>query len=389
MVTIDRYYATGSTEYKSRNGKKITTLQLHHMAGRSLSVLLDLMQPGGRRVSANFALSAEGVLVNVVPLNMRAFTSASQFDEECYTVETVNSGGSPLWAISEAAHRRAAKLLAEMHVELGVGLFYGRGGVIGHRDVPGTYATSCPGPSMNFNQIITWAKELVTTWGGNVPASPKPTQPAIVVPVASSTVKQGERGDRAKWVLDRLKAHGYYKGYINDKHLGPIGVRHLKAFQGANGLRVDGYLEWGPGHQTYDALAANPKSSGGSKPAPAGLKLNLKEDGKRGPQTIGGLQKYLNSKNIKVDGNRIKEDERWGPQTAEGLQILIGAHPDGNFAEQSTTRLQNRLRELDIRVAGFGKSDKIYNDGQWPAGNPERVTQTTWGLQKALNRGIL
>lgn len=391
MVTIDRYYATGSSEYKSRNGKKVTTLQLHHMAGTSLSVLLGLMQPGGRRVSANFALSTTGELINVVPLNMRAFTSASQFDEECYTVETVNTGGSPLWPISEASHRRAAKLLAEMHLELGVGLHYGRGGVIGHRDVPGTYATSCPGPGMNFNQIIQWAKELVGEWGGTAPASPKP--PVVVAPPANSDeVRQGTRGDKARWGIDRLIALGYYKGYKNDGVWGPIAVRELKKLQKARGLVVDGWFKWGAGNQTYDVLAgggSTPAPSKPSTPKPETAPYQIATDGKRGPQTIKRLQEYLNYRGIKVNGVRIKEDGRWGGQTATGLQILLGQKPDGNFGPVSIEALQNRLRALDIRVPGYGSTDKIYADGTWKASDSSKKTQTTQGLQIALNRNAL
>lgn len=378
QITIDRYYPTGSSEYKSRNGRKVTSLQPHHAATTSLSTLLGLMMPGGRRVSANCALY-EDELINVVPLNMRAFTSASSFDEISLTVEIVNSSGSPLWRIPEKAHRRLAKLLAEMHLVYGTGLYLGEGGMVPHNKVPGSYATACPGPSFNAEIVFGYAREYLAAWGGVVPTQPTPSTPKPTQPAASADwIRLGSKGDRAGWVIDRLIYHGYYKGFKNDKVFGPIAQRELKAFQRDRKLQVDGEAKWGAGNQSYDALAKNRTS--GSTSAPQSGKIL--EDGIRGSQTIRRLQEEMNEKGITVNGFRIKTDGKWGTQTATGLQKLLGVKPDGNFGPVSILALQKRLNALNIRVPGYGSSDRIYEKGGW--GN-----QTTKGLQIALNRDVL
>lgn len=119
------------------------------------------MEPGGRRVSANYALATDGTLIEKVPVNRRAFTSASVFDERCLTVETVNTTGGPDWGISDASHKRLGRLAADMLREgLLTGLHYGPGGIIGHRDVPGSYATACPGPSYNAELVLKYARQF-------------------------------------------------------------------------------------------------------------------------------------------------------------------------------------------------------------------------------------
>lgn len=329
MVTWDKTKLTGDSEYGSRNGEKIDTLQVHHMAGRSLALLIDLMMPGGRRVSANGALDTDGTLVNVVPVWARPFTSASPFDRRSLTVETVNTTGPDAWGISDASHERLAKLLAEMHVEFGTKLEYGVGGLIFHRDVPGTYATACPGPSMDGDRIIRRAKEIVggnTTepaTGGSKPSAPAP-QPQ------RKEIRLGARGDEAGWVIDRLISHGFYVGYKNDKHFGPVAVAELKKFQSANKLTRDGWLVWGGG-QTYDALAKSPsKVTGGSLPT---LKSGYKG------RVVGNLQRWFR-KFYPAYARHVVDDDWYGGQM-KGVVIEFqrrtpGLEPDGVVGPKQT-----------------------------------------------------
>lgn len=156
---FDRTDHTASSEWSSRQGKAITTLQIHHTAYPSDTGSRALMDPGGRTVSANGLLLQDGTLVEVVPGQYRAFTSSSSADQYCLTVETVNQSGSPTWAISEKQRIRLAKLQRDMAaagLPTRVG-FRGVGGIIGHYEVPGTYATACPGPDMHLDHIASLA----------------------------------------------------------------------------------------------------------------------------------------------------------------------------------------------------------------------------------------
>lgn len=155
---FDSIDLTASTEYATRNGEKITVLQIHHATSTSLKGLRALMAPGGRTVSANGAMSNDGHLMLVVPQDKRAFTSATVFDRRSFTVEVCNTTLAEGWGISDACHERLAHLAAEMHLELGMPL--DRKHIIGHREVPGTYATACPGPSMDLDRITRRAREI-------------------------------------------------------------------------------------------------------------------------------------------------------------------------------------------------------------------------------------
>lgn len=167
MPTYERADLTALTESRPRTAK-IDTLQYHHGTVLSTAALRSLMNPGGRTVSSNLIATTDGELILVVPFERRALTSASEFDNRCITVETVNTTLGPDWGISDESHRRLGRLAAEMLQEglLG-GLHYGPGGIIGHRDVPGTYATACPGPSFDADLILKYARESLA------PAAPQ------------------------------------------------------------------------------------------------------------------------------------------------------------------------------------------------------------------------
>lgn len=162
MPTFDAVRLVALSESSPRTSQ-IDTLQYHHAATTSLAALENLMEAGGRTVSANCALATDGELILKVPVNRRAFTSGvASYDQRCITVETVNTSGAPEWGISDASHRRLGRLAAEMFREgLLRGLWYGTGGIIGHRDVPGTYATACPGPSFSSDLILKYANEFL------------------------------------------------------------------------------------------------------------------------------------------------------------------------------------------------------------------------------------
>lgn len=174
---FDSVQYTASSEYSTRGGRAIRYLQIHHATMTSLSGLISLMQPGGRTVSANGALGNDGHLVEVVPLAFRAFTSATSFDQQCLTVETCNTTLSPTWGISTASRERLARLAVSMYRQ---GLLGGltRQYIIGHYEVPGTYATACPGPDMNLDWIVRRAQEIYnngsdTAGGGTTPIEDK------------------------------------------------------------------------------------------------------------------------------------------------------------------------------------------------------------------------
>lgn len=158
---FDRVDLTAHSESSSRNGERVDTLQIHHATTFNYGALRSLMAPGGRTVSANGALDKDGTLYEVVELGRRAFTSATGFDRRCLTVETVNTSGAPTWGISDESRERLARLAVAMYRAGVLGGFHrGPGGIIGHSEVPGTYATACPGPDMRLDWIAERARTL-------------------------------------------------------------------------------------------------------------------------------------------------------------------------------------------------------------------------------------
>ena len=159
MPTADSVNLTALSESDPRN-RPIETLQIHHATTTSLSGLRALMDPGGRTVSANYAMGNDGHLMLVVPVERRAFTSASADDHRAITVEVCNTTLGPEWGISDACHRRLGRLAAEMHLEFGMPL--DRAHIYGHNETPGSYPTGCPGPSMNLDLVVQYAREFST-----------------------------------------------------------------------------------------------------------------------------------------------------------------------------------------------------------------------------------
>jgi hypothetical protein len=74
-------------------------------------------------------------------------------------VETCNTTLSPSWGISEASRLRLAKLAVAMF-RAGILGSLTRKHIIGHYEVPGTYATSCPGPEMRLDYIVKLANDI-------------------------------------------------------------------------------------------------------------------------------------------------------------------------------------------------------------------------------------
>ena len=159
MPTFDSVNLTELSESSPRT-KAIDTLQIHHATTFDLATLRGLMSAGGRQVSANAAMGPYGELMEVVPINRRAFTSGVPAeDQHSYTVEVCNTSGAPEWGISPEAHERLARLAVELYREGRLGSLT-RSHIIGHREVPGTYATACPGPSMNLDWIASRAAQI-------------------------------------------------------------------------------------------------------------------------------------------------------------------------------------------------------------------------------------
>lgn len=161
---FDAQWLTNQESESDPRARSVNVLQIHHAATTSTAGARSLMDPGGRTVSSNGLLDPSGFLYEVVLANRRAYTSATSFDHQSITVETVNTTGAPGWGISEAARTRLAQLAVDMF-RAGLLGSLTRAHIIGHNEVPGTYATACPGPDMHLDWIVTKANEIYNGTG--------------------------------------------------------------------------------------------------------------------------------------------------------------------------------------------------------------------------------
>ena len=185
MPTFDFSDLTDESESDPRRGD-FDTLQWHHSVTTTYEAARELMDPGGRTVSANGLMTADGRLGLVVDLPRRAFTSASSFDHRSLTVECVNTSGGPEYGLSDATHRRLGQTLAEMVREGRSQIIYGPGGLIQHKDVPGSYATACAGPSADSDRVLAYASQYLSK-----PRSRRNTMTTNYAKISSSPDGQG------------------------------------------------------------------------------------------------------------------------------------------------------------------------------------------------------
>lgn len=155
------------TEYDPRT-QKVGLCVLHHGATTSLSLIESLMDPGGRTVSAHYAVK-DGVRVRKVPQSQRAFSLSSAFwDSKAVTCECANESTTN-WTISEESHKSLVLIVVDAAREFG--FWPHRDGdpktwtVLGHREVytihGASYPTACPG-GMDLDRIATDAQKRMS-----------------------------------------------------------------------------------------------------------------------------------------------------------------------------------------------------------------------------------
>lgn len=245
----------------------------HHAAGTSLAVLMNLFQPGGRTVSANYGIK-DAQCILAVDEDKRAKTSGSiAFDGRAITVEVCNETGAPSWGISDASFHTLARLIADCSSRYGFPI--NNDTVLGHRELKERfgvgYATGCP--------MVLYARKaellnLARHYQGQGPA-PAPGNAPAPAPAGTNwaTVQIAVDGDFGPQTKKKLQYALGFRGGDIDGYFGPVSKRRLQA------------------------------------------KLGQVQDGNIGPVTVRALQRHLG---CYVDGN-------WGPQTTTFLQRRLNA----------------------------------------------------------------
>lgn len=156
---------TSDSEYDPR-GRDVDSFGIHHAVTPSLQAIIDLSKPGGRTVSMNLAVK-DGRRVRVVPMDQRAYTSASSYDARSWTVEAANDTLAPDYHLSDATYESLSIIAAHAHVQEGIPLVHGVPGVYEHKNLyqwfVASYPTLCAGPHFDVGRVIRGALRLLTT----------------------------------------------------------------------------------------------------------------------------------------------------------------------------------------------------------------------------------
>lgn len=172
------------TSDSSPRTARVDRFIVHHAATTSLAVILGLFQPGGRTVSANYALGNDGTLILAVDEDRRAWTSSSaSWDGRAVTIEVANSVAGGSWPVSDAAFDKLARLIADVAERHGFPI--NDDTVLTHQELylryGASYATSCPGDLQRRKAELIGAANYYRALGSGTAgggSSPVPIHPS-------------------------------------------------------------------------------------------------------------------------------------------------------------------------------------------------------------------
>lgn len=101
---------------KGREGKKISEITIHHMAGRLTAQRCgELFQKAGRNGSSHYGIGYDGTIANYVDEDDTAWTN-SNWDANCraVTIETANDSTGGNWPVNDITLNSLIKLVADI-----------------------------------------------------------------------------------------------------------------------------------------------------------------------------------------------------------------------------------------------------------------------------------
>lgn len=273
------------TSDSSPRTARVDRFIIHHAATTSLAGILELFQPGGREVSANYALK-DNQLVCAVDEDRRAWTSASaHWDGRAVTVEVANSSIGGSWPVSEASFHTLARLIADVAKRYGFPISDNT--VLTHQELytryGASYATACPGDlQRRKGELLALARRYA---GGKTPPKPAP-KPAARKSWEANAFGIGTTATKAQWrtIQSWLKRLGRYSGPVD----GVPGQNTWKGIQITVRDRdsYTGPIDGIPGRNTARAMQRYARAGGG---------YTGPIDGVLGPNSWAGFVRRLSS----------------------------------------------------------------------------------------------
>lgn len=336
-------------QYQSRAGATIRYAILHHAATKNGNVMRDLFAGRtDRTVSPNIAV-IDGRNLICVPLDQRAWTSASGIDAEAWTWEIQNGTTAPTWYSTNANEEAAAHSLADWSRRtrnpLRRSTGYGTPGVLEHKDLYTarfgwrSYPTSCAG-GLRVDWIIARARQIAGL-GGTLPALPAHTGGTASTDHGFGLTRDAQRA------LQRFLSGGYYAGPA-DGVFGPASVRGMQRWLVDHGHLPGSYTVDGvPGLYYGKALQRLAARFGYAGPI----------DGAPGPATSAALVRFATAAAPPAPKHHPETNDRTGQQ--DGRIVRSGAdwdwwEPAGSLAIRVQKALAGKGRYAGALDGIFG-----------------------------------
>lgn len=278
-------YVKLSPHYDSRDGKKITDITIHHMAGN-----LTVEQCGQvfqtRPASSNYGIDTRGrVGMYVEEKNASWANSNFASNQRSVTIELANDRTGGNWHVSDTAINKCIELCVDICRRNGIKRLNFTGNTSGNLTAHRMFtATACPGDYLYGK--LSWIADEVNKQLGQ--------------PVGTLVV-DGYFGELSTMKLQKML------GIVQDGWVGGQTDTVRPYLSRWTTMRYnDGYL----GSTTVDRLQRYLKNRGFAVGT---------IDGLCGKNTVTGLQKFLNSKGFDVKG----VDGYFGENTAKAFQRFL------------------------------------------------------------------
>ncbi len=280
-------YVKLSPHYDSRDGKKITDITIHHMAGN-----LTVEQCGQvfqtRPASSNYGIDSRGRVGMYVEEKYASWANSNfASNQRSITIELANDRTGGNWHVSDTAINKCIELCVDICRRNGIKRLNFTGNTSGNLTAHRMFtATACPGDYLysKFNYI---ANEVNKQLG----------QPV------GTLVVDGYFGELSTMKLQKML------GIVQDGWVGGQTEPCRPYLMNWTTARYnDGYL----GSTTVDRLQRYVKNRGFN---PGDI------DGLCGKNTVIAIQRFLNSKGYDVKG----VDGYFGPDTAKAFQRFLNS----------------------------------------------------------------
>lgn len=279
-------YIAWSPNYDSRDGKRITDITIHHMAG-NLSVETCGSVFRSRPASAHYGIGSDGRVGQYVDEKYAAWANGNfASNQRSVTIELANDEIGGNWHVSDKALAKCIDLVTDICKRNGISKLVFNGSTSGNLTAHKMFmATACPGPYL-YSKFSTIASEVTKRLGGSTP-SDKLVVDGYFGELSTMRLQKFLGIVQDGWVGGQTEPCRPYiprwtTAIFNDGYLGSTTVDRMQRWlknKGYNPGDIDGLC----GKQTVVALQKCLASYG------AGT-----ADGIMGPNTAMAFQKYLN-----------------------------------------------------------------------------------------------